>query len=110
MIESTLRAVRMLTDPLRLRILLLLEREELSVAKLQHILSTGQSSISTHLAQLKQVGLVELRRAGKKSFYRSTATGNGAPDGVSKVLEALREPASAQADVRADQQALDLVL
>jgi len=52
------------------RLLLLLEREELSVAELQEILSTGQSRISTHLAQLKQAGLVEDRRQGKNSLYR----------------------------------------
>jgi len=110
MIGSTLRAVRLLTDPLRLRIMLVLEREELSVAELQHILSAGQSSISTHLAQLKHAGLVEVRRAGKNGFYRSTSTGEGLPAGVREVLEVLRAPASAQADVQADQQALDLVL
>jgi ArsR family transcriptional regulator len=51
------------------RLLLLLEREELSVAELQEILSTGQSRISTHLSQLKQAGLVEDRRQGKNSLY-----------------------------------------
>jgi ArsR family transcriptional regulator len=58
-----------LADPNRVRLLLLLEREELSVAELQEILSTGQSRISTHLSQLKQAGLVEDRRQGKNSLY-----------------------------------------
>ncbi len=110
MIESTLRAVRLLTDPLRLRIMLLLEREELSVAELQHILSAGQSNISTHLAQLRQARLVDVRRAGKNGFYRSTLAGDGLPPGVAEVLEILRPTAAAQADVQADLQALELVL
>jgi ArsR family transcriptional regulator len=63
-------------DPNRLRILLLLKAEELSVAELQEILVMGQSTISTHLSQLKQAGLVEDRRIGKNSLYRLT-TGNG---------------------------------
>ncbi len=67
---SILKSLRVLSDPNRLRLLLLLEREELSVAELQEILSTGQSRISTHLAQLKQAGLVEDRRQGKNSLYR----------------------------------------
>ena len=50
---SILKSLRLLADPNRLRILLLLEREELSVAELQEILGTGQSHISTHLSQLK---------------------------------------------------------
>jgi ArsR family transcriptional regulator len=60
----------MLADTGRLRMLLLLEREELSVAELQEILSMGQSRISTQLAQLKQAGLVEDRKQGKNSLYR----------------------------------------
>ena len=67
---SILKSLRVLADPNRLRLLLLLEREELSVAELQEILSTGQSRISTHLAQLKQAGLVEDRKQGKNSLYR----------------------------------------
>src|ERR1700733_8983043 len=51
---SILKNLRLLADPSRLRILLLVEREELSVAELQEILAMGQSRISTHLAQLKQ--------------------------------------------------------
>jgi len=69
-VASILKSLRVLADTNRLRLLLLLEREELSVAELQEILSTGQSRISTHLAQLKQAGLVEDRKQGKNSLYR----------------------------------------
>jgi ubiquinone/menaquinone biosynthesis C-methylase UbiE len=67
---SILKILRVVADPSRLRILLLLRSEELSVAELQEILGMGQSTISTHLAQLKQAELVEDRRAGKSSLYR----------------------------------------
>jgi ubiquinone/menaquinone biosynthesis C-methylase UbiE len=69
-VASILKSLRVLADTNRLRLLLLLEREELSVAELQEILATGQSRISTHLAQLKQAGLVEDRKQGKNSLYR----------------------------------------
>jgi ubiquinone/menaquinone biosynthesis C-methylase UbiE len=58
-----------LHDPTRLRILALLEEEELSVAELQEILHLGQSRISTHLAHLRRVGLVQPRREGKRTYY-----------------------------------------
>jgi len=58
-----------LHDPTRLRILALLEDEELSVAELQEILHLGQSRISTHLAHLRRVGLVQPRREGKRTYY-----------------------------------------
>jgi ArsR family transcriptional regulator len=68
--QSIVKTLRVVADPNRLRILLLLQQEELSVAELQEILIMGQSTISTHLAQLRQAGLVEDRRAGKSSLYR----------------------------------------
>ena len=64
------KTLRVVADPNRLRILLLLKGEELSVAELQEILVMGQSTISTHLSQLKQAELVEDRRIGKNSLYR----------------------------------------
>jgi ArsR family transcriptional regulator len=58
-----------LHDSTRLRILALLEEEELSVAELQEILHLGQSRISTHLAHLRPAGLVQPRREGKRTYY-----------------------------------------
>jgi len=72
MASSIVKILRVVADPNRLRILLLLKAEELSVAELQEILVMGQSTISTHLSQLKQAGLVEDRRIGKNSLYRLT--------------------------------------
>ncbi len=66
---STINLLRLLADPTRLRLLLLLEEEELSVAELQQILGMGQSRISSHLAQLKRAGVVEDRRVGKNVYY-----------------------------------------
>jgi ArsR family transcriptional regulator len=67
---SIVKILRVVADPNRLRILLLLRAEELSVAELQEILVMGQSTLSTHLSQLKQAGLVEDRRTGKNNLYR----------------------------------------
>ncbi|MGD0547879.1 MAG: metalloregulator ArsR/SmtB family transcription factor [Terracidiphilus sp.] len=78
---SIIKILRVLADPHRLRILLLLGHEELSVAELQEILAMGQSTISTHLSQLKQAGLVEDRRTGKSNLYK-LKTGALAAGGV----------------------------
>ncbi len=85
---SILKTLRAAADPTRLRILLLLEEEELSVAELQETLTLGQSTISSHLAQLRQAGLVEDRKVGKSSLYRLVA---GAGDGVLTAMLALAE-------------------
>jgi SAM-dependent methyltransferase len=77
------KILRVVADPNRLRILLLLDGEELSVAELQDILAMGQSTISTHLSQLKQAGLVEDRRTGKNNLYRLASTNSGPVSGQS---------------------------
>ncbi|MEI7731272.1 MAG: metalloregulator ArsR/SmtB family transcription factor [Verrucomicrobiota bacterium] len=71
---STLKSLRALSDPTRLRILALLEGEELSVQELQAITHLGQSRISTHLGQLQETGFLESRRDGKRTFYRANAS------------------------------------
>jgi ArsR family transcriptional regulator len=90
-----------LADPNRVRLLLLLEREELSVAELQEILSTGQSRISTHLSQLKQAGLVEDRRQGKNSLYHLNNR---------QFIDLLHAAASEIPEAEEDTKALQLVL
>jgi ubiquinone/menaquinone biosynthesis C-methylase UbiE/DNA-binding transcriptional ArsR family regulator len=68
--SSTLKALRALSDSTRLRIMAVLERDELSVNELQEITRMGQSRISTHLRLLQDAGLVQSRRDGKRTFYR----------------------------------------
>ncbi len=67
---SILKSLSLIADPTRVRILLLLREEELSVAELQDILALPQSNISAQLARLKSAGLVEDRRSGKNRLYR----------------------------------------
>ncbi len=66
----TLKSLRALADPTRLRIVALLQGEELSVHELQEITRMGQSRISTHLRQLQESQLVQSRREGKRTFYK----------------------------------------
>lgn len=72
--QGTLKILKLLADPTRLRILRLLGQEELTVAELQQILGMGQSRTSAHLAQLKAEGLVSDRRAGKNIYYERGGT------------------------------------
>ncbi|MGA7110603.1 MAG: metalloregulator ArsR/SmtB family transcription factor [Terracidiphilus sp.] len=93
---SIVKILRAAADPNRLRILLLLKAEELSVAEMQEVLTMGQSTISTHLSQLKRAGLVEDRRTGKSNLYRLS----DAPGGVLQELlgQAQHEIPEASAD------------
>jgi ArsR family transcriptional regulator len=100
---SIIKILRVLADPNRLRILLLLAAEELSVAELQEILAMGQSTISTHLSQLKQAGLVEDRRTGKSSLYKLIAP-EPTLDGI--LAEARQQIPETEADSQAMRRAV----
>jgi ubiquinone/menaquinone biosynthesis C-methylase UbiE/DNA-binding HxlR family transcriptional regulator len=102
MATSIVKILRVVADPNRLRILLLLKAEELSVAELQEILVMGQSTISTHLSQLKQAELVEDRRIGKNSLYRLAAgKGNDVlPDLLARAQREIPEAAHDRATSR----------
>ncbi|MGC4017433.1 MAG: metalloregulator ArsR/SmtB family transcription factor [Luteolibacter sp.] len=93
-----LKSLKLLADPTRLRILMLLEQEALSVAELQEILGMGQSRISTQLSQMKAEELVEDERSGKNNIYSCSAT----PD----LLEVARLAAQEVREVEKDASAL----
>ncbi len=106
---STINFLRLLADPTRLRLLLLLEEEELSVAELQDILGMGQSRISSHLAQLKRAAVVEDRRAGKNVYYGLT-NGQKLDPQRAKVSELTRELAREMPETKRDRTALQVAL
>ena len=97
---SIVKVLRVVADPNRLRILLLLRGEELSVAEMQEILAMGQSTISTHLSQLKQAGLVEDRRTGKSSLYRLNIADGLVAGLLDQAEEEIPEAAADQAAIR----------
>ena len=97
---SIVKTLKVVADPNRLRILLLLKGEELSVAELQEILGMGQSTISTHLSQLKQAGLVEDRRTGKSNLYRRPAGGGLLDEVLAAAKKDIPEFAPDQAAMR----------
>lgn len=103
---SILNLLRVVADPSRTRIVLLLKQEELSVAELQGILGMGQSTLSTHLARLKQAGLVEDRRTGKNIFYRLKEETVGERHLLDRLLGVLRQAAAQLPEAAEDGDAL----
>jgi len=60
-----------LSDPIRLRIVLLLQSEgELCVCDLIEVLKLPQSTVSRHLAYLKRSCWVDIRRQGVWMYYQ----------------------------------------
>lgn len=71
--EDTLYTVsqtfKALGDPTRIRILYLLAQRECSVTEIAETLNLKQSTISHHLAVLKNLRLVKFRREGTTIYY-----------------------------------------
>jgi ArsR family transcriptional regulator len=68
--KRTIHLFKALTDETRLRILALLGQGELCVCDLVAVLQLPQSTVSRHLASLKNGGWVMDRRQGLWSYYR----------------------------------------
>lgn len=69
-LEDWSARLKVFADATRVRLLALLEQEELTVAELSAITRLAQPRVSTHLARLKEAGLVRDRRAGVSAYYR----------------------------------------
>ncbi|MGA1781500.1 MAG: metalloregulator ArsR/SmtB family transcription factor, partial [Planctomycetota bacterium] len=76
---EVLPLLKLLADDNRLRLLSLLEREELSVQELTRVTGLGQSRVSHHLGQLRQAGVTEDRKEGSFNFSRFRPGAPGSP-------------------------------
>ncbi len=100
--SSILKSLKLLSDPTRIRILLLLAEEDLNVAELQEILGMGQSRISTQLLQLRQEELVTSSRSGKNNVYTISTS--------EVLLQVARQAATEIPEVSADLKTLKHIL
>jgi ArsR family transcriptional regulator len=92
------KAMKALADPTRLRILHLLSQTELTVAELTRILASSQSTVSQHLAQLRDAGLLVDRKDGTRSFYSRTDTPCPAAQAYAELEAAIEETSEAKSD------------
>ena len=99
--------LHVLADPTRVRLLALLENEELTVAELAAITRLAQPRVSTHLSKLKDADLVRDRRAGVSAYYRFND--DQLDPGEKRLWETLRDSTD-DALLRQDAERLPLVL
>jgi ubiquinone/menaquinone biosynthesis C-methylase UbiE len=97
-----------LADPIRGRLLLLLERQELTVREIQAALRLPQSTVSRHLKVLADLGLVQQRSEGTSNWYRMPARELGAP--VRRLWQAVRDEVASSPRARRDAERIRQVL
>jgi SAM-dependent methyltransferase len=69
MLSETVDILRLFADPTRVRLVALLERNELSVAEITQITELPQSGVSTHLGKLRDAGVLRDRKQGASTYY-----------------------------------------
>lgn len=87
--ETRWQLYRLLSDPVRLRLLALSAEEELSVGELAELLGEAQPNVSRHAAPLRQAGLLADRRQGTRTLMRLSEDASRDPV-VADALEAGR--------------------
>jgi ArsR family transcriptional regulator len=95
---ATAALLKLLSDGTRVRLLALLESEELTVAELSAVTGLAQPRVSTHLAKLKEADLVRDRRAGVSAYYRINGELAGATRELWQALRAATDDALLEAD------------
>jgi len=63
---------RLLSEPIRLRLLALASAEELAIGELAELLEEGQPTVSRHAKALRAAGLLTMRKQGRWAFLRLT--------------------------------------
>lgn len=108
MLERAAATLTVLGDETRLRLCTLLRDQELSVGDLVKVTGASQPRVSTHLAKLRDAGLVRDRRDGQHSFYALAALPAAEADVVRLVLE--QAAASDDAQLVRDRRRLSALL
>lgn len=68
-LETSAKCFQVLADPMRLKILCELKKQEKCVAELCDILNVSQPKVSYHLRLMLEAGLIERRTEGTWSYY-----------------------------------------
>ncbi len=82
--EARAKVAKAMAHPSRLLMLDLLQKQEMCVSELTEAVGVDQSTVSKHLAILKETGLVDVRKQGAMSYYRVTC---GCLDGFFSCME-----------------------
>jgi ArsR family transcriptional regulator len=68
-LEMIAERFRILSEPVRLNILHLLFKEQLTVSELSHRVGTSQPNVSKHLRLLQKAGIIGRRQQGNNVYY-----------------------------------------
>jgi DNA-binding transcriptional ArsR family regulator len=107
--KTALAITKALSDPNRLRTLLMLEGRELCVCQILEILGLAPSTVSKHLSILAQAGLIETRKVGRYIHCRLPGPDEAGP-AIHRAIAWARETLASDPQIEADRERLRGVL
>ena len=106
--KSFIRITRALSDPTRVRALMLLRGGELCLCQLIEFFGLAPSTVSKHLGVLHDAGLVLFRKEGRWRYYR--LAGRTAPAHVRSALRWVVGSLADDPDIARDRERRDEVV
>lgn len=107
-LQELLAVTAALSDENRVRVVAALQTGELCVCQIVELLDLAPSTVSKHLAILKQSGLIDSRKDGRWIYYR--LAGHAAPRAARTAIRWLRAALNDDRRVAADGRRLRTIL
>ena len=97
--KNAVKAMKLLSDPARLRILMILTKRELCVCQIMGVLGISQPLVSRNLNLLNGAGLLDERKEGKLVFY---SLKKGIPPIYKSIIAVLRKALKSDSILKGD--------
>ena len=88
-ILETVDILRLFTDPTRVRLAILLDEHELTVAEITQVTRLAQSRVSTHLGKLREAHVLRDRPQGTSTYY--SLNREAMPESIRRVWDLVAE-------------------
>ncbi len=106
--QNVLAITRALSDESRVRVLMALKSNELCVCQIIELLELAPSTVSKHMAILKQARLVEANKNGRWVYYR--LAGDHAPKAVTEAIRWAEKHLASETIIKRDAKNLKTIL
>jgi DNA-binding transcriptional ArsR family regulator len=108
--RAMMDVLKALADENRVRVIMAVAERELCVCQITELLGLAQSTVSKHMAILKQARLVEARKEGRWIYYRAVNGEIDTPCEARAAIDMLRAALIDDETIRYDEKTIEHIL